>query len=77
MDVNGKYTMDDMSAIDRFIAGVRDGLPSKEKLPAGPAGEFMAEAIRFMVDMLDIQRRIALHEAESSFDEMAEVEGGL
>lgn len=77
MDHLGKYTMDDMSAIDKFIAGVKNGLPGTDKMPLGPAGELMREALRFMVDMLDIQRRVCMAEAESSFDEMATREGGI
>jgi hypothetical protein len=45
--------------------------------PKNALGEIMRETIRFFADMMEIQRRIVKHEAENSFDEMANLEGGL
>jgi len=79
MDAKGKFTMDDMAAIDKFIDMVNESMPNSEMcdFPKNALGEIMRETIRFFADMMEIQRRIVKHEAENSFDEMANLEGGL
>jgi len=69
MDVNGKFTMNDMSAVDKFIGMAKKSLPSS--FPDNLTGKLMQEVINIFGDMLDIQRRIAIQEAECSADQEA------